>query len=374
MRVNAKKIIQRLELLYPQRLAESWDNVGLQLGSDSRAIERILICLEVTQKVVDEAIAKNIDLIIAHHPLIFKGIKTLAENTPKGKCIATLIRENMLVYCMHTNFDSAEGGLNDILAKRLDLEHIAPLNALQSEKLFKLAVFLPAESLVSVQDALYTAGAGKLGNYAHCGFTSAGTGSFMPLQGANPSIGTVGDTERVSEIKLETVVPQSLVGDVIQALMRVHPYETPAYDLFELKTPAKVYGLGRVGQLSASMSVEDFVAHLKKSLGLTHVRLAHPAVEKKWIKKVAVVSGAGMDYAEDAVLKGADVFVTGDVKYHEAIDVLHHGMLLADVGHFESEVIYKYHLKEVLEAMIKEQDYDLVVEVSTEEAPTFVFA
>lgn len=374
MRVNGKKIIQRLEALYPLRLAESWDNVGLQIGSDSRVVERILVCLEVTEQVVEEAISKNIDLIIAHHPLIFKGLKTLAENTPQGKLISKLIRENMLVYCMHTNFDTASGGLNDILALRIGLDQVVPLNTVHSDKLYKLSVYIPKDVVEKVSRALYAAGAGRLGNYDSCGFRTNGIGSFRPLEGSAPSVGAIGEIEEVSEIKLDTVVSQEHLNDVLQSLLRTHPYETPAYDLFELKTPSKTYGLGRVGQLKEVLSVDAFVDSLKESLGVSGIRYVQPNALKKFVKKVAVVSGAGMDYVKDAAKHGVDVFVTGDIKYHEARESAHLGMVLIDVGHFESEVIYKYHLKDVLDTIIKDQEYDVVVETSTDEAPTFLFA
>lgn len=374
MRVNGKKLIQRLEALYPPHLAESWDNVGLQLGNENRVVERILICLEVNERVLDEAIAKNCDMIIAHHPLIFKGVKSLSEATPQGRLLSRLIRENLVVYCMHTNYDTAPGGLNDILAQRLGLERTMPLNTTQVEKLFKLAVYVPEVALDALSDALYASGAGRLGAYDSCGFTVAGIGSFRPLEGANPTIGAVGQFTTTPEVKLETVVAEGRMGAVLAALMRTHPYETPAYDLFELKTPATAYGLGRVGHLKAPLSTEDFVALLKEAFGISTLRLVNPPGASKKIAKVALVSGAGMDYVRDAAAKGADVFVTGDIKYHEATVAADYGLMLADVGHFESEVVYKHHLKTLLEEIVTDQAYDLVVTVSEAEGPVFVFA
>lgn len=374
MRVNGKKLIQRLEALYPPHLAESWDNVGLQVGNENRVVERILICLEVNERVLDEAIAKNCDMIIAHHPLIFKGVKSLSEATPQGRLLSRLIRENLLVYIMHTNYDTAPGGLNDILAQRLELERTMPLNTTQVEKLFKLAVYVPESALEALSEALYANGAGRMGAYDSCGFTVAGSGSFRPLEGAQPAIGQVGQFTTTPEVKLETVVAEGRVGAVLEALKRTHPYETPAYDLFELKTPATAYGLGRVGHLKTPLSTEDFVARLKEAFGISALRLVNPPAAGKKIAKVALVSGAGMDYVRDAATKGADVFVTGDIKYHEATVAADYGLMLADVGHFESEVVYKHHLKTLLEAIVTDQEYDLVVTVSEAEGPVFVFA
>lgn len=374
MRVNGKKIIQRLEALYPTRLAEDWDNVGLQLGSEHRVVERILLCLEVDERVVDEAIAKSCDMIIAHHPLIFKGLKTLSEQTPQGRLIARLIREQMLVYCMHTNYDTAEGGLNDILAGRLALERVKPLNQTHKDKLYKLCVFTPKTHSDLVAKAVYAAGAGQLGNYSDCGFATEGQGTFKPLEGADPAIGSLGHLEVVEEVKLETLVTGQELGGVLEAIHRTHPYETPAYDLCELETPAKTYGLGRLGHLNAPMALDAFIDHVKGAFGIQALRVVNPLAEGRKISKVALVSGAGMDYLSDAKKCGAEVFITGDIKYHEATAAPALDMMLVDVGHFESEVIYKHHLKTVLEEIAKEKDYDFVVEVCEREAPLFVFA
>jgi dinuclear metal center YbgI/SA1388 family protein len=369
MRVNARKLIQRLEALYPPYLADEWDNVGFQIGNEHHVVERILICLEVTETVIDEAVEKSIDLIIAHHPLIFKAPKTLSESNPKARLITRLIRESISLYVMHTNFDHAEGGLNDILAQLLGLDRLAPIKTVYEEKLYKLAVYVPSAHLDAVAEGIYAAGAGKIGKYDSCGFEINGMGTFRPLEGATPFSGEVGKISRESEVKLETVVPETVLSGVLEAMRKHHPYETIAYDVFMLKTPARTFSLGRVGYLPEPMAFEDFTTMIKAKLNLSFVRLAFP--KEKKVNKIALITGAGMSFIGDVAKTSADVFLTGDLRYHEVLEHKHLGMSLVDVGHFESEVIYAPALKSVLDEIIKDQEYDVVVSVSDSERPIF---
>lgn len=369
MRVNARKIIQRLEGLYPSYLADSWDNVGFQIGNENHVVERILICLEVTEIVIDEAVEKGIDLIIAHHPLIFKAPKNLSESNPKVRLMTRLIRENISLYVMHTNFDHAEGGLNDMMAARLGLLRVAPIKPVYSEKLYKLAVYVPEASFTAVSEGIFAAGAGKLGLYDNCGFSVSGIGTYRALPGASPYIGSVGEVASTAEVKVEAVVPETVVGAVLEAMRLHHPYETVAYDLFALETPAKTYSLGRVGYLPEPVAFDAFMATVKEAFDTPAIKVAFP--KQKKVSKIAVISGSGMDFISDVAKTGAEVFITGDMRYHDAQENGHYGISLVDVGHFESEVIYCKPLKNTLEEIIKDQAYDVVVEVSTAEKPIF---
>ncbi|HOQ38631.1 MAG TPA: Nif3-like dinuclear metal center hexameric protein [Acetivibrio sp.] len=339
-------IIRYMEELAPANLAEDYDNVGLLIGNRGSKVNRILVCLDVSSKVVDEAVEKNVDLIVSHHPVIFKGIKRINEDDAKGSIIYKLIKNNIGVYSAHTNLDVAHGGVNNYLSSLLGLTEIRNLVGYKSEKLFKIVVFVPVESVDSVRDSMSRAGAGWIGNYSDCSFMTKGVGTFMPLEGTNPYIGTRGKLEKVDEYRLETVVSKDNLQRVIEAMIHAHPYEEVAYDVYPLEINGREYGMGNVGVLDKSITLESFINLVKERLNIKNVRLIGST--EKEIKKVAVFCGSFDNRVAWAAKLQADVLVTGDVKYHDAMDMTEMGMCVIDAGHFNTERIIVPRLVQLL--------------------------
>ncbi len=335
MSVACQVIMEAMEKLAPRHLAEKWDNVGLLLGSPAQRVTNVLVTLDITQEVADQAIKDKVDLIISHHPLIFKPLTKLRTDLPQGKILASLLKADIAVYATHTNLDSALGGVNDVLAGKLQLEEIQPLSVSYTEKMYKLVVFVPETHLEVVRRAISEAGAGHVGNYSHCSFTGKGIGSFLPLEGAEPFIGKVGTLEYVEECRLETILPEKISRRVLKAMLKAHPYEEVAYDMYELLHSENGLGLGRIGRLLSSMTVVEFAAHVKRVLAIDSIRIGGP--QDKRIKKIAVCGGSGASLLQKAIFAGADVLVTGDVKYHEAQEALAAGIVIVDAGHFATE-------------------------------------
>ncbi|HHV28548.1 MAG TPA: Nif3-like dinuclear metal center hexameric protein [Clostridium sp.] len=346
MSIKAREIIRYMEELAPNNLAEDYDNVGLLIGSRESIIERILVCLEVSSKTIDEAIAKKADLIISHHPVIFKGLKRINEDDPKGNIIYRLIKNNIGVYSAHTNLDVAYGGVNNYLSSLLGLTEISNLKDYKAEKLYKIVVFVPHESVDSVREAMSRAGAGWIGNYSDCSFMTAGTGTFRPLEGTNPYIGTTGNLEKVDEYRVETVIAQRDLKKAIEAMIKVHPYEEVAYDIYPLEIKGRQYGMGNVGVLDKPKSLEEFIAVVKEKLSVKNVRVIGD-IDRE-VGKVAVFCGSFDREVLGAAKSKADVLVTGDVKYHDAMDMLEMGMCVIDAGHFNTERIIADRLVELI--------------------------
>lgn len=335
MAVNAKVIIDAMEKWAPPHLAESWDNVGLQLGSPLQSVRKILVALDVSQQTTEYAQQHHFDMIIAHHPLVFKPIKNLRTDLPQGRLLAALLKADIAVFAAHTNLDITEGGVNDVLAAKLQLAACQPLAVTQRERLFKIVVFVPPAQADAVGRAMGDAGAGHIGQYSHCQFTSAGTGSFLPLPGATPFIGEVGCLEQTAEVRIETIVPERMRSQVLAAMLAAHPYEEVAYDLYPLENSGRAMGLGRIGQLTAPMSLAACVEQVKQALAIPHVRVA--GARRECVQTVAVCGGSGASLIGAAAAAGADVLVTGDVKYHEAQAAAEAGIVLLDAGHFATE-------------------------------------
>jgi len=335
MSVKCQVIIEAIERLAPKYLAESWDNVGLLIGSPAQKITKLLVTLDVTQAVVAQAVQDGIDMIITHHPILFKAVTSIRTDLPQGQIVASLLKANIAVYAAHTNLDIATGGVNDILASKLNLQDTQPLAVSYTEKLCKLVMFVPNTHMEVVRRAISEAGAGHVGNYSHCTFSSSGEGSFVPLDGSRPFIGSNGVVEYVQEARLETIVPEKISRRVLKAMLKVHPYEEVAYDLYPLVNSGHSLGLGRVGKLMAPMSLAEFITQVKMALGIEFVSVA--GSREKTVNKVAVCGGSGAGFIHKAAFAGADVFVTGDVKYHEAQDALDAGIVVIDAGHFATE-------------------------------------
>lgn len=336
--MKLKSLIKQIEKKYPLNLAYDWDNVGLLVGDYENEVKKIMVVLEANEEVVNEAIEKEIDLIITHHPFIFSKMKKVTTQDLKGKLIHKLIKNNISIYSMHTNFDIAFDGLNDYFVELLNLKDAKILEKTNSEVLYKLAVYVPKTHLDKVRSALGNADAGHLGNYKECSFSIEGEGRFKPCEGANPYIGEEGALESVNEVKIETIVPQKILGGVINAMIKSHPYEEVAYDLYKLENKGESVGLGRYGKLEEKMTFKDLGMILKEKLNIKHLRVVGNLEDE--ISKVAIVTGSGADMVKKAFKSGCDVLITGDMKYHDAQDTLDMGMKVIDCGHFDTEKVF----------------------------------
>lgn len=369
-KVNGYQIIEMFERFAPKKYAMDGDPVGLLVGTLNKKVSRVLIALDVLENVVDEAIEKKAELIIAHHPVIFRPIKRLSLDEPGGRLIEKLIKNDIAVYAAHTNLDVAKGGVNDLLADTLQLRNTSVLVPTYEEKFKKLAVFVPVEQASDVLAALGSAGAGFIGDYSHCSFSTPGTGRFLPGDAANPFIGEKGKLEEVSEIKIETVYPESLEKKVVSAMIKTHPYEEPAYDLYPLSLKGEELGLGRIGELPEEMTLKEFASHVKKALNVEGVRVIGDL--GSLIKKVAVLGGDGNKYYQHAKRKGADVYVTGDFYYHTGHDAMNIGLNIVDPGH-HMEKVMKKGVAKVLEQHAKQLGYDVSFHPSEPDTDPFTF-
>ncbi|MBO8136690.1 MAG: Nif3-like dinuclear metal center hexameric protein [Desulfotomaculum sp.] len=372
MPVKNSVIFSMLEKLAPKYMAEEWDNVGLQVGSPEDEVSKVLLTLDVNESTVLEAEENGVQLIISHHPLLFKGIKSINTCTPQGKIISRLIKNNITVYTAHTNLDNAVGGVNSVLAEKLKLENVEILNVTGNENYYKLVVFVPEGYQDAVRKALSEAGAGWIGNYSDCTFQTTGTGTFRPREGTNPFIGQQGQVEHVKEIRLETIIPAGKISAVIKSMIEAHPYEEVAYDIYPLKNEGPAYGLGRVGTLPNALSLSEFVQHVKSVLNLDVVKVGGP--RDKVIKKAAVCGGSAAELWPKALAKGADVYVSGDIKYHTAQDMAAAGLAFIDAGHYGTEVpviekIYCY-----LKKSCEEKDLNIDFVISKSQKDPFTYA
>ncbi len=331
-------LIAYLEERIPLALSEEWDNCGLQAGSRKTLLQGVLCALEPSAAVLEEARQRGADFIFTHHPLFFKPLQRLDLDRFPGSLLRSALAAGVTIYSAHTNFDKVAGGVNDELARRLGLCDCRPL-APYSRRLYKLVTFVPPEDLGPLEEALFAAGAGRLGRgrYRECAFRSPGRGSFFPESGSRPSKGEIGRRNLVEEIRFETVCEGPLVGRVVAALHRAHPYEVPAYDLIPLVVEDESQGLGRVGELKAEMTLDAFVELVREELGASGLRLVGGGSRTR-IRRVALCGGSGFSFYRQAAAAGADIYLTGDLKYHEAREVLDgSGIPLLDAGHFATE-------------------------------------
>ncbi|MCS5696157.1 Nif3-like dinuclear metal center hexameric protein [Desulfofundulus thermocisternus] len=371
MPVSGASVAKIIEEMAPLELAEPWDNPGWQLGDPGAPVRRILLCLDVNEAVCREALERDVQLIVAHHPLFFKELKQIRMDRPAGALVAGLIRAGVSVYAAHTNLDRCRGGVNDVLARRLRLQDIQVLSP-GKEQYLKLVVFVPLEHVDAVRSAIGAAGAGWIGNYSDCTFGVEGTGTFRPLEGTNPYIGRQGRLEQVREVRLETIVPQRLVERVVRAMLEAHPYEEVAYDLYPLAnqvTPSS--GLGRIGVLEETLPLKDFVTYVKEVLELPAVRWG--GEKGRPVKRVALCGGSGGDLWPRALALNADVFVTGDVGYHTARDMLAAGLAFVDAGHFGTERVILPVLQEYLHHACQERGLAVECLLSNAEEDPYFF-
>jgi len=355
---------------YPQNLAEDWDNVGLQVGDLTQEITRVMVALEPTFATVNAAIANNCQALITHHPLIFKALKKISPSDTTGNILFSSIRNNLAIISIHTNLDHASDGLNDWLATALQLRDSKPLLRPGGGDLVKLVVYVPTEAADDVSEAMFKAGAGTIGRYDHCSFRTAGIGTFRAHEGCHPSIGTVGSDERVEELRLETVVKRSQLKRVIERMEKQHPYEEVAYDVIPIENGAQDIGLGRIGRLNEPLEMEKFAQQCKEQLHCSTVRAV--AGEDKLIARVAVCGGSGASLIREAARQGADLLVTGDVKYHEAMSARELGLAVIDAGHFATEHIMASCLAQKLTTVTRQRGWPVEYIVAADEVDPFI--
>jgi dinuclear metal center YbgI/SA1388 family protein len=367
---NGHTIIQAFEQFSPKYLAMEGDPIGLQIGTLNKDIQKVMVTLDMIEDVIDEAIAEDVDLIIAHHPLIFRPLKKITTNNAQGHMVEKCIKNNIAVYAAHTNLDVTVGGVNDLLASALQLQNTEVLSTTYVEKLKKLAVYVPKESAEKVRVALGNSGAGHIGDYSHCTFNLEGEGTFTPGEGAKPYIGASGRLERVEEVKIETIFPEKMQNKVVNAMVKAHPYEEVAYDIYTLDNRGKEYGIGRIGYVSEEMTLKEFALFVKEKLDVQGVRVVGDY--NKRIKKVAVSGGDGNKFISSALFKGADVFVSGDIYYHNAHDAMMEGLAIIDPGH-NVEKVMKKGVKDILETYLTKEKYNTQVIVSQAKTDPFSF-
>lgn len=331
--MTIKDIIHVIEKSAPHSYAEEWDNTGLLIGDEDDAVNGVLIALELTEAVLQEAISENRNLIITHHPLIFSEIKKINHQNSIGRMIRQAIAKNIAIYAAHTNLDNAPKGVNQMLAKQIGLQDTTILSP-QQHQLLKLVTFVPVRDTQKVCEAIFAVGAGCIGNYDFCSFSVEGEGTFRANEHTYPFVGEIEKLHVEKERRIETVFPAYLRRQVIAALLKVHPYEEPAYDLYQLENMAGMAGSGIIGTLSNPMDEKDFLLKLKQILNIPVLR--HSGFLGRKISKIALCGGSGSFLIRSALEQKADVFITADIKYHDFF-IPDKQMILIDAGHYETE-------------------------------------
>ncbi len=331
------EIISYLNSEIPPALQENYDNCGLLIGNAESDITGILICLDITDEIMDEAIKKNCNLILSHHPLIFTGIKSLTGRNDTQRMVIRAIKENIAVFALHTNLDNHFEGVNRLLCAKLGILNAEILRPVP-DKLRKLVTFCPGSHSEAVREAILKAGAGQIGNYDFCSYSSLGEGTFRALHGTNPFVGIQGELHTEAEMRIETIFPAYFENNIIRALKQAHPYEEVAYDIYPLSNIHPRIGAGMIGTLPEAVDAQEFLIHVKKNLQIGCIR--HTLLKNKKIQKIAVCGGSGSFLVNDAISCGADIYMTGDIKYHDFF-IPENKMILADIGHYESEQFTK---------------------------------
>lgn len=335
--MKIKEVASILEEFAPLLYQESYDNSGLTIGNPNDNVSSVLLTVDVTEEVIDEAIIKKANLIIAHHPIIFKGLKGITGKNYVEKIVAKAIKNDIAIYAAHTNMDGVWGGVNTKLGEKLGLLNIKILSPKKGE-LKKLVTFVPYEHSDRVRKAIFDAGAGNIGHYDQCSFNLHGNGSFRASENSNPYKGKKGELHFEKEIRIETIFPQFRERSIINALLNSHPYEEVAYDIYPLDNEFIKAGMGAIGELPENVEETVFLVDLKKIFNIKCIR--HSALLGKKVKRIAVCGGTGAFLLKKAISFGADAFLTADIKYHEYFDA-DKNILLVDIGHYESELVIK---------------------------------
>ncbi len=354
--VTVQSICNLIEDVAPLALQEDYDNAGMQLGNVQMEVHGILLCIDITEEVLDEAIGKGCNLIISHHPLIFRGLKRLTGQDEVQRCVVKAIKNDIAIYSAHTNLDNVLQGVNGKIAEKIGLTNIRALQPRQ-HVLLKLVTYVPTEYAERVRSALFCAGAGNIGNYDACSYNVNGIGTFRPGVNTHPFVGEQGKMHRENETRVEVVLPEYARWKVVNALLSVHPYEEPAFDLIPLLNEWEQVGSGIVGELPATEAEEAFLLRLKEVFGLQVIR--HTRLLGKDIRRVAVCGGAGSAFLRDALRVQADVFISGDFKYHEFF-AAESKILIADIGHYESEQF----TKDIFYEIIRKKLHNFAIQIS----------
>ncbi|HEX2869300.1 MAG TPA: Nif3-like dinuclear metal center hexameric protein [Ignavibacteriales bacterium] len=356
--MTAKELIKHIENWAPKEAAWQKDNPGLQAGSLGIEAANIFLCLELSEKALEEAIKKKCNLIFTHHPLIFQPLKKLdTQNDKTSRLIEKLLINQITLYSAHTNLDFTKHGVSFHLAKTLGLKNIRFLEYEESNQV-KLVVFVPESNIKEVADAIFTSGGGVIGEYTNCSYRSMGEGTFLGSEETNPAIGKPGNFEEVKEVRLEVLVDKWKLKAVIPAMLKAHPYEEPAFDVYPLNNRNVNYGFGALGELDEAMDEKEFLAHTAKSLKTDGLRFTPGRGGK--VKTVALCGGSGSELIPAALASGADAYVTADIKYHTFQDA-EGKILLVDAGHYETESPVLEEVKRRFESFIKENNADIKV-------------
>ena len=338
-----KDIVTIFEQFAPLQLQEPYDNSGLCVGNLNDEIKAVLISIDITDSVIDEAIAKNCNLVISHHPLIFSGIKSLTGRNLVERCTIKAIQNKINIYSAHTNVDVVSGGVSQKICEKLGLVNCRVLSPMKS-MLYKLVTFAPSDYAHKIREAIFAAGAGNIGNYDSCSFNTSGHGTFMGNELSNPFVGEKNKLHTEEEIRIETIFPKYLQNQIIKALLQAHPYEEVAYDIYPLENRFENTGLGMIGELSSPVPELKFLTQIKNTFNAGSVR--YTSLKNKPVTKVAVCGGSGSSLLKNAIDQGADMFISADFKYHQFFDA-DENIVIVDIGHYESEQFTKeifYHL------------------------------
>lgn len=319
----------------PLELSESWDNVGLLLGDAAVEVRKVMTCLTVTPASAAEAVEDDVQLIVTHHPILFRPTQRIVAGTSEGRVLLSLLKAGIAVYSPHTAFDNTAGGINDVLCRRLGLVDVQPLRCSKGPPQCKIVVFVPDKDLNRVSDALFQAGAGVIGQYSQCSFRLAGTGTFFGGEGANPTVGQKGRREEVPEWRLEVVCPEAHVAEAISAMRAAHSYEEPAFEVYPLRGELAESGAGRIGSLPQSMTLQALAALVRNAVGAKWVQGIGD--QSRPVQRVAVACGAGGEFLNDSVKAQADVFFTGEMRFHDQLAAETQGIALVLTGHYASE-------------------------------------
>ncbi|MFV0406946.1 MAG: Nif3-like dinuclear metal center hexameric protein [Propioniciclava sp.] len=364
--VTVSEITDWFETAYPPSLAESWDRVGLAVGDPQAPVSRVLFAVDVTEPVVTEALRLGAEMIIAHHPLLLRGVHTVRADDPKGRLITDLIRGEVAVFNAHTNADSAARGVAEALADLLELSDRRPLVPAPRPPQDKLVTFVPAEHVDAVLSALGAAGAGNLGAYADCAYTTAGEGRFTPQPGADPFIGTIGQPQRTPETRIEVVLPRQRRAAVVAALGAAHPYEEPAFDVVEMAWLPSSDGLGRIGDLPHPIPAAQVASRLAERVPTTAGGIKLGGDPERILSRIAVLGGAGDSLLDAAREAGVDAYITGDLRHHPAQDFLAQAEapVLIDVPHWAAEWTWLPHAEQVLHECASQAGVTVAASVS----------
>lgn len=368
LQAKLSDIIGIINKIAPPALAEDWDNVGLQVGDPGSGIERIMVALDPCPEALNAAIASSCQLLLTHHPLIFKPLKRIAATDATGSLIHQAIAGRLAIVSLHTNYDIATGGVNDLLAEALGVTSCRPLKVCHREELLKLTVFVPLSHHGALLEALLPF-SWLAGNYADCSFTTSGQGTFKPLAGSSPYIGRAGEREIVAESRLEMLIRKTDLQPAIKSLRKVHPYEEPAFDITPLLNEGLQSGIGRIGLLESRPILKDFAVSVKKALGCAALKIAGNPEQR--IAKIALCGGSGASLLREAAREGADLLLTGDIKYHDAREAQSLGVALIDAGHFATERLMIDGLSAHLAKELQRRKYEIEILRCTAESDPF---